>query len=151
VALATVLLTGIPLAGSSHRERPASARPQLDGTRFYTFRRMAAGRTAIDSTLTPPVATIRLTGVVPAGAPSLTWAYGWTFAPYAASVVRHSHAPADTQWVEGASANGPFEIGKPASTIRNSQRRAAAWCPGRVICGGTRSNVPGRSPPPAAS
>ena len=71
---------------------------------------------AIDSGLTPLVATIRLTGVVPAGATSLTWAYGWTFASYAVSVVQPAHAPPDTQWVEGGSTSAPFEIGMPAAT-----------------------------------
>ena len=44
-ALATVLLAGIPLAGSSHREAPGITKtPKLDGTDFYMFRSYEPGR-----------------------------------------------------------------------------------------------------------
>ena len=91
-----------------------AAQPEISFT-------VPSSSTASDSALTPTVATIRLTGVVPTGAASLTWAYGWTFASYAVSVVQQADAPAYPQWVDGGSPSAPFDLGPPASSTHDAR------------------------------
>jgi hypothetical protein len=51
-----------------------------------------------------PGATIRLTGVVPAGAKTFTWRFGWTYASYALQTGGR------TVWVEGGRASEPLAV-----------------------------------------
>jgi hypothetical protein len=50
--------------------------------------------------LSPPTATIRLTGDAPASASRLTWRYGWTFASYSLTI-RGTTGTGDPIWLEG--------------------------------------------------
>ena len=72
---------------------------------------------------TSPVATIRLTGQVPAGAAHVTWSYAWTFASYA--VTMRSAAPENptTEWLEGGQSSAPFPL---AAADAPSDRLATA-------------------------
>ena len=60
--------------------------------------------------LAAPVATIRLSGRVPAGAHSFTWNYGWTFASYAMLVRRQAAEDPATQWLEGGQTSAPYQV-----------------------------------------
>jgi hypothetical protein len=91
----------------------------------------AASRPAIDyavagpaDALSPPLATIRLTGEIPAGARQFTWDYSWTFASYALSA-RNGVAPdAATEWLEGGQTSTPFALAAPPPP---PGRAATAW------------------------
>jgi hydrogenase/urease accessory protein HupE len=65
----------------------------------------------------PPVATIRLTGSIPAGARRFTWKYAWTFASYALTVRSDPSARPATEWLEGGDASTPFALAAPAPAI----------------------------------
>ena len=77
-----------------------------------------------DDPLSPPVATIRLSGETPPGARHFTWTYGWTFASYALSM-RHTDAedPA-IEWLEGGQTSEPFALMARAAS---GSRAATAW------------------------
>jgi hypothetical protein len=90
----------------------------------------AASRPAIDyaaarpaDALSPPLATIRLTGEIPAGARQFTWDYSWTFASYALSA-RNGMADAATEWLEGGQTSTPFALAAPPPA---PGRAATAW------------------------
>ncbi len=53
------------------------------------------------------VATIRLTGSIPANARQFGWSYGWTFASYALTVDK-----ATTEWLEGGQRSRAFPVGQ---------------------------------------
>jgi hydrogenase/urease accessory protein HupE len=70
----------------------------------------------VSSTITPAVganaavlATIRLTGKIPAQARLFAWSYGWTFTPYALTL-RSGSSNAVTEWLEGGQSSKPFSI-----------------------------------------
>lgn len=64
---------------------------------------------AADAT-SAPVATIHLTGDVPAGARAMTWSYGWTFATYAITIRHDTSEQPATQWLEGGDASRPIAL-----------------------------------------
>jgi len=81
-------------------------------------------RPAIAFSMTPAadaasasIATIRLTGAIPAGAQQLTWKYGWTFASYALTVRRAGSANPSTEWLEGGQTSAPFNLGAPSLPV----------------------------------
>jgi len=78
-------------------------------------------RPAISYEITPPadalsavLATIRLTGPVPAGAGHFTWNFGWTFASYAIAIQRTPSGKPSTEWLEGGDTSKPFAMTTPA-------------------------------------
>lgn len=56
-----------------------------------------------------PIATLRLTGDVPAAASALTWKYSWTFTAYAFTDRRNPEA-ATTEWLEGDRGSSPLSL-----------------------------------------
>jgi hypothetical protein len=74
----------------------------------------AASATAV------PRAEIRLTGRTPAGARTLRWSYGWTFASYALVVHARAGGEPETVWLEGGETSAPVAL------------RVAAPAPSRV-------------------
>lgn len=52
--------------------------------------------------------TIRLTGVLPAGAQTFTWKYGWTFTSYGLTVGPNS------VWLDGGETSAPIAVAAPA-------------------------------------
>lgn len=72
----------------------------------------------------PPLATIRLTGQIPAGAGHFTWSYGWTFASYAVTVRSAAAANPTTEWLEGGQRSAPFALTMPAPT---ADRFGTVW------------------------
>ena len=77
--------------------------------------------------LSPPRATIRLTGEVPRGASHFTWSYSWTFASYALSVTNGSTATT-TEWLEGGQASAPLALAAPSPGIgRTAVARQYLW------------------------
>ena len=58
----------------------------------------------------PPLATIRLSGDVPAPAEQFTWTYGWTFASYALSLRMPDASDPATEWLEGGQTSAPFSL-----------------------------------------
>ena len=70
------------------------------------------------------VATIRLAGIVPAGARDFTWSFGWTFASYALTVRHASSASQATEWLEGNQTSTPFAVRSAAPA---SNRLGVAW------------------------
>jgi hydrogenase/urease accessory protein HupE len=56
------------------------------------------------------VATIRLTGQVPAGARQFNWNYSWTFASYAMTVRSAASENPATQWLEGGQGSAPLAL-----------------------------------------
>jgi hypothetical protein len=63
------------------------------------------------------VATIRLTGPIPAGAQHFVWTYSWTFASYAMTVRRGATENPATVWLEGGQSSAPFALAMPGATI----------------------------------
>jgi len=63
------------------------------------------------------IATIRLTGVVPAGAGHVTWSYGWTFASYALTVRGPASVSPATAWLEGGERSAPLALASPDRPI----------------------------------
>jgi hypothetical protein len=51
---------------------------------------------------------IRLTGVLPAGAQTFTWKYGWTFSAYSLTVGPNS------VWLDGGETSAPIAVAAPA-------------------------------------
>lgn len=74
------------------------------------------------SLTSPPIATIRLNGIVPQGARGFVWNYSWTYATYSLSV-RKGEDTLMTQWLEG---------GEQSSAISLSIR---AQAPSRIALG----------------
>jgi hydrogenase/urease accessory protein HupE len=72
----------------------------------------------------PAVATIRLTGAIPADARLFTWTYGWTFASYAMTVRRTASGPPATEWLEGGQSSAPFTLRSPSPVVT---RLGTAW------------------------
>ena len=120
----------------------ADANPSALATRLVAadgiFRRRltvgfdgAADRPAIQYTVapaaeagSPPLATIRLSGDIPADARQFTWEYSWTFASYALSMRSGDATDAATEWLEGGQWSTPFSIASPPSP---PGRAAIAW------------------------
>src|SRR5207248_11556223 len=67
--------------------------------------------------LSPPLATIVLTGQTPANAARVTWTYGWTFASYALSVRQAAAREPAVVWLEGGQTSQPFSIVAPATPM----------------------------------
>ena len=63
-----------------------------------------------DDPVSPPVATIRLSGDIPPEARHFTWTYGWTFASYALSVRNTDAGPPTTEWLEGGQTSTPAAL-----------------------------------------
>lgn len=63
------------------------------------------------------VATIRLTGQIPAGSQHFTWTYSWTFASYAMTVRSSASENPTTQWLEGGQPSAPFALTTPAPRV----------------------------------
>ncbi len=58
------------------------------------------------------LATVVLTGQIPAGARDFTWSYGWTFTPY--SITLHAGGGSViAAWLEGGQMSKPFALGVP--------------------------------------
>jgi hypothetical protein len=77
--------------------------------------------------LSPPTATIRLTGDVPPGVARFVWTYSWTFASYALRIAGRpgsDDAQATTEWLEGGESSTPYMIG---ITTPRVSRLAIAW------------------------
>ena len=84
-----------------------------------------------------PVATIRLTGEIPAGAGHFTWSYAWTFASYALTVRSAETDNPSTEWLEGGQTSAPLAVAAPAP---RADRLATAW---RYLTLGFTHIVPG--------
>jgi hydrogenase/urease accessory protein HupE len=74
--------------------------------------------------VSPPIATIRLTGQIPRGAGHVTWSYAWTFASYAVTVRSAAAGNPATEWLEGGQGSAPFALMSPAPPV---DRLATAW------------------------
>lgn len=74
--------------------------------------------------LSPSVATVRLTGDVPAGAARFAWTYSWTFASYSLRIDGGDDAPSITEWLEGGESSPPYTIGVTSPRV---SRLAIAW------------------------
>jgi len=72
----------------------------------------------------PALATVRLTGAIPAGARSFTWKYGWTFASYALTFRNDPSAVSTTAWLEGGQISAPFQVAAPEVPLT---RLAVGW------------------------
>jgi hydrogenase/urease accessory protein HupE len=70
------------------------------------------------------VATIRLTGEIPADSRHFTWTYSWTFASYAMTVRRAASENPATEWLEGGQSSTPFALTSPAVPV---DRLGTAW------------------------
>lgn len=70
------------------------------------------------------LATIRLTGRVPAGARQFTWKYGLTSAAYAFVATRDAPAPGPVEWLEGAQVSRPFSVAASSAAV---SRAEIAW------------------------
>ncbi|MBM3740481.1 MAG: HupE/UreJ family protein [Acidobacteria bacterium] len=97
-----------PLIAAREQEFRRRVKIQFDGV---------AVQPAIGLKLTPPVdansailATIRLTGAIPAGASNFTWSYGWTFVQYALSVRTGPGETPATVWLEGGRTSEPISV-----------------------------------------
>lgn len=73
-------------------------------------------RPALSLTLTPAInkdsailATIVLSGPIPAQARHFTWSYGWTFTPYSFTI--RTAANPIVEWLEGGQLSKPFALG----------------------------------------
>jgi hypothetical protein len=82
-----------------------------------TFRRRAAvafdgvnATPAIEYSAAGAVATIRLTGKIPAGARQFTWKYGWTFASYVMMARNGVKAKPASETLEGNQSSAPFGV-----------------------------------------
>jgi hypothetical protein len=85
-------------------------RIEFDGTAAHPAISYAIARPA--DALSPPVATIHLSGEMPRGARQVTWTYAWTFASYALTV-RSAGATVSTQWLEGGQTSAPLSLTTP--------------------------------------
>src|SRR6185503_13954831 len=125
------------LASVSGQPAPTGSLDRLPGFEQSFVKRLklsfdAAGvRPSIGYSIAPPadavsapIATIRLTGAVPAGAREFTWTYGWTFASYAL-IVKHGVAGRpSTVWLEGGRDSEPMPLAAraPAGRFRIAWR-----------------------------
>lgn len=64
-----------------------------------------------------PIATIRMSGQIPAGAGRFTWSYAWTFASYAITVRSSAAQNPRTEWLEGGQTSAPFALTSPAPPV----------------------------------
>jgi hydrogenase/urease accessory protein HupE len=64
-----------------------------------------------------PVATIRLTGRIPASAARVTWSYAWTFASYAVTMRSAAAENPTTVWLDGGQSSPPLALLAPAPPI----------------------------------
>ena len=124
--------------GASPRDVPASGLESLLATFDDTFRQRVKiafdasdARPAIAYSVasgvdlaSPAVATIRLTGPIPAGTRQCTWTYGWTFASYAMTVSSAASEMAATEWLEGGQTSSPIALRSPAPGVN---RLRTAW------------------------
>ena len=85
-------------------------RIEFDGVMAHPSIRYAIARPA--DAVSPPVATIHLSGEVARGARQFTWTYAWTFASYALTL-RGAGAAASTQWLDGGQTSVPFSLAAP--------------------------------------
>ena len=67
--------------------------------------------------VSPPLATIRLTGQIPPGARDFTWTYSWTFASYALTIRHDRSENPQTIWLEGDDTSAPFSLSSPAPPV----------------------------------
>ena len=74
----------------------------------------------------PPVATLTLSGQVPAAAVQFTWSYGWTFASYAFSAGRADQGGRDVSWLEGGDVSAPVALAALATPPTPPTRLATA-------------------------
>jgi hypothetical protein len=74
--------------------------------------------------LSPPLATIHLTGEKPPRAQHFTWNYSWTFASYALTVKNGDEADGTIEWLEGGQPSTAFSLTIPATRM---SRAATAW------------------------
>lgn len=77
-------------------------------------------RPALSFSLTPAInkdsailATVVLTGPIPAHARHFTWSYGWTFTPYSLTI--RTAANPVVEWLEGGQGSKPFALGTLAT------------------------------------
>jgi hypothetical protein len=73
------------------------------------------------TTATSTSATIRLTGAVPPGARTLTWAYGLTFSSYALTMRREREAAGATVWLDGGQSSVPFRVQAPEAPLSRTR------------------------------
>jgi hydrogenase/urease accessory protein HupE len=59
------------------------------------------------------VATIRLTGEIPANSRHFSWTYAWTFASYAMTIRNAASENPSTEWLEGGQRSTPFALASP--------------------------------------
>ena len=64
-----------------------------------------------------PIATIRLTGQIPADARHFTWTYAWTFASYAMTVRSAASEHPATEWLEGGQSSAPVALTSPVPAV----------------------------------
>jgi len=127
------------ISGSPLPSNPSTAQIQSMFNRFDSqFRQRvkvafdaSEVRPAISYTVTPPVdatsatlATIHLTGEIPANTRQFTWSFGWTFASYAMIVRNAASENPATQWLEGSQTSAPFALLTPAPP---PDRLRTAW------------------------
>ncbi len=74
--------------------------------------------------MSPPVATIRLTGPLPADARHFTWNYAWTFVSYALTVQGATAETQTTEWLEGGQTSASLAVHAAAPA---GDRFATAW------------------------
>ena len=108
-----------------------AARDDIFRQRFAVAFDGAAVRPTIGYTVSPAVdatsatlATIRLTGEIPAGARHFDWVYSWTFASYALQVKSNEAAEPATEWLEGGQSSTPYSLTSPPP---RADRAATAW------------------------
>jgi hydrogenase/urease accessory protein HupE len=130
--LATVAGEPVPASGSSAIDLQAQIREWGDvfRGRFSAAFDGAAAPVEIDYSVsppadhtTPPLASIKLNGAVPAGARQFTWMYSWTFATYALAVRNAGSAQQATQWLEGGQRSSPIDLAEamaPPSRMRTA-------------------------------
>ena len=74
--------------------------------------------------LSATISTIRMSGLIPPGARSFTWSYGWTFASYALTVRKTAAENPSTEWLEGGQSSATYLLASPAPP---PDRLATAW------------------------
>jgi len=85
----------------------------FDGVALNPERVFYSVQPARDS-LSPILATIRLTGAIPGGAKQFTWNFGWTFASYALTAKNDPAAEVTDQWLDGGQTSKPFPLAAAA-------------------------------------
>lgn len=74
--------------------------------------------------LLPAVATIRLTGQIPAQAQHFSWTYAWTFAAYSLTARWDTSEKVTTEWLDGGQSSAPFAMTPPTEAV---DRPEIAW------------------------